>query len=94
MIELDNAVNGTAEFTVPRYTKDNVTFTVDEIRNGRYDFQALGTDTPNTTTLQNSLANIKFTERNRLSVLNYQNIINEWDKNSHADSVTNKIRKK
>ena len=94
MIDVDTEnLSGTTSFAVPYGTAQETTFEITELRNGRYDFESLGTGTPDTTTVSGKDGSAVFALDKRLSILNYTNKINNWGKLSHAVSADNKIEK-
>lgn len=91
MIEVNDTLTGTTEFVVPRNTPNSVTYTVEELPNGRYQFKSVSTTTDTTTTISGEKEQIRFSVGNRLSVGSYINEIVDWDKASHADAVINSV---
>ena len=100
MIKIDNQTNGQAVYTVPMYTAEGTTFTVEELRNARYEFVSLTAKTGDTNVQvvdatspvgQTKKANVSFTAEKRTGEMTFTNRINDWDKASHADGVANNV---
>ena len=90
MIEITNQTDGTTEYTVPMYTEEDTQFTVNELRNARYEYENLDIVSGAAAKVDET-AVTSFSDEHRIAEVRYTDSIRKFNKASHADSVTNRV---
>ena len=94
MIEISDpkaGASGSAIFCIPTGTAEGTSYDVAEIKDGRYVFVSANSSSPIVRKISDNLLRVTPIKKTRTAELSYENQIDDWNKISHTDSVTNHI---
>ena len=94
MIEISDpkaGASGSTIFSIPTGTAEGTSYDVAEIKDGRYAFVSANSSSPIVRKISDNLLRVTPIKKTRTAELSYENQINDWNKISHTDSVTNHI---
>lgn len=94
MIEISDpkaGASGSTIFSIPTGTAEGTSYDVAEIKDGRYVFVSSNSSSPIVRKISDNLLRVTPIKKTRTAELSYENQIDDWNKISHTDSVTNHI---
>lgn len=83
--------SGSVIFSIPTGTAEGTSYDVAEIKDGRYVFVSSNSSSPIVRKISDNLLRVTPIKGTRAAELSYENQIDDWNKLSHTDSVTNHI---